>query len=163
MQANRGGSEHQRRSVDVLIARSVAPASQLNPSKAIWRPSTISSGCSYSTEDIVIAQPPVVYPATKLPATGLYFCPVAQCGRRSGTRFNLRHHFLMQHPRDLICIPAEGSHPLPKCKHCGLQTPVGDLNGGHHHTELCQWGWERKQQHAAAVHSQVALGRLFTA
>jgi hypothetical protein len=39
---------------------------------------------------------------------------------------------------------------------------VEDLNGGHHHTELCQRGWERKQQHAAAVCSQEALERSFT-
>jgi hypothetical protein len=41
--------------------------------------------------------------------------------------------------------------------------PVEELNGGHHRTELCQQGWERKQQHAAAVCSQEALRRLFTA
>jgi hypothetical protein len=41
--------------------------------------------------------------------------------------------------------------------------PVGDLNGGYHCTELCQRGWERKWQHAAAVRSQEALERLFTA
>jgi hypothetical protein len=67
----------------------------------------------------------------------------------------------MQHPQDLVCIPAEGSHPLPKSKHCGLQTPVGNLNGGHHRTELCQQGWERKRQHAAAVRSQEALRHSF--
>jgi hypothetical protein len=55
--------------------------------------------------DIVVARPPEVYRATKSPATGLYFCPVAQCGGQSGTRFNLRRHFLMQHPQDLVCIP----------------------------------------------------------
>jgi hypothetical protein len=113
--------------------------------------------------DIVVAQPPVVYRATKSPATSLYFCPVAQCGGQLGTRFNLCRHFLMQHPQDLVCIPIEGSQPLPKCEHCGLQTPVEDLNGGHHCTELCQRGWERKLQHAAAVRSQEALRRLFTA
>ena len=32
-----------------------------------------------------------------------------------------------------------------------------DLNGDHHRTELCQQGWERKQQHAAAVCSQEAI------
>ena len=69
----------------------------------------------------------------------------------------------MRHPQDLIRIPIEGSHPLPKCERCGLQTPVEDLNGGHHRTELCQRGWERKLQHAAAVRSQEALRRLFTA
>jgi hypothetical protein len=104
-------------------------------------------------QDIVVARLPVVYRATELPATGLYFCPVAQYGRQLGTRFNLCHHFLMGHPQDLVCIPAEGSHPLPKCKRCGLQTLVGDLTGGHHRTELCQQGWEIKWQHAAAVHS----------
>jgi hypothetical protein len=40
--------------------------------------------------------------------------------------------------------------------------PVEGLNGGHCHTELCQQGWERKQQHTAAVHSQEALGCSFT-
>jgi hypothetical protein len=93
----------------------------------------------------------------------MYFCLVAQCGGQLGTRFNLRCHFLMRHPQDLVCIQIEGSHPLPKCEHCGLQMPVEDLNGGHHHTELCQQRWERKRQHAAAVCSQEALGRLFMA
>ncbi len=69
----------------------------------------------------------------------------------------------MQHPQDLVCIPIEGSHPLPKCERCGLQTPVEDLNGSHHRTELCQRGWERKWQHVAAMRSQEALRRLFMA
>jgi hypothetical protein len=113
--------------------------------------------------NIVVARAPEVYRATESPATGLYFCPVAQCGGQSGTRFNLRRHFLMQHPQDLVCIQIEGSQPLPKCERCGLQTPVEDLNGGHHRTVLCQREWERKWQHAAALGSQEALGRLFTA
>jgi hypothetical protein len=66
--------------------------------------------------DIVVAQPPEDYHATKSPATGLYFCPVAQCGGHLGTRFSLRHHFFMRHPQDTICIPIEGSQPLPKCE-----------------------------------------------
>ena len=49
IQANRRGSEHQRRSVDVLIVRSVAPALQLQPSEVIWRPSTTFSGRLSST------------------------------------------------------------------------------------------------------------------
>jgi hypothetical protein len=68
----------------------------------------------------------------------------------------------MGHPQDLVCIPAKGSQPLPGCKQCGLQTPVEDLNGGHHHTELCQRGWERWCQHAAATRSQQALNHVFT-
>jgi hypothetical protein len=35
--------------------------------------------------------------------------------------------------------------------------------GGHHRTELCQWGWERKRQHAAAARSQETLECSFTA
>ena len=69
----------------------------------------------------------------------------------------------MRHPQNLVCFPVEGSQPLPKCERCGLQTPVADLNGGHHHTELCRRGWERKRQHAAAVRSQEALKQSFTA
>jgi hypothetical protein len=68
----------------------------------------------------------------------------------------------MQHPQGLICMLAEGFQPLPKCDQCGLQTPVRDLNGGHHRTELCQRGWERKCQHAAAVRSQQALMQTIT-
>jgi hypothetical protein len=65
--------------------------------------------------DIVVARPAVVYRATKLLSTGIYFCPVPQCGGQAGTRYNLRQHFLLQHPQDLVCIPVEGSLPLPKC------------------------------------------------
>ncbi len=113
--------------------------------------------------DIVPDQDAVAYRATEYPATGIYSCPVLQCGGKSGTRFNLRCHFLMQHPQDLVCIPIEGSQPLPKCEQCGLQMPLEDLSQGHHWTALCQRGWERKGQHVAAVRSQQALGRSFTA
>ncbi len=104
-----------------------------------------------------------VYRATESPATGIYLCPVPQCGGHSGTRFHLPRHFPMQHPQDLVCIPIEGSLPLPKCARCGLQTPVKDLSQGHYRTALCQRGWERKCQHEAAVHSQRALERTFCA
>ena len=50
--------------------------------------------------DIVIAGPPVVYRATESPNTGIYFCPVAQCGGQLGTRVNLCLNFLMQHSQD---------------------------------------------------------------
>ncbi len=112
--------------------------------------------------DIIVACPAEVFPAIKMPTTGIYYCPVPQCAGTSSTRFSLRQHFLMQHPQDLVCIPAEGSRPLPKCDQCGLQTPVRDLNGGHHRTELCQRGWERKCQHVAAARSQQALEQMFT-
>ena len=65
--------------------------------------------------DIVLACHTVVYRATELLSTGIYFCPVPQCGGQAGTRYNLRQHFLLQHPQDLVCIPVEGSLPLPKC------------------------------------------------
>ncbi len=68
----------------------------------------------------------------------------------------------MQHPQDLVCIPAKGSQPLPRCKQCGLQMPVEDLNGDHHCTELCQRRWERRCQHAAAMRSQQVLNHVFT-
>ncbi len=113
--------------------------------------------------DLAPEQAAVVYPATESPATGIYLCPVPQCGSHSGTRFNLHQHFLMRHPQDLVCIPIEGSLPLPKCARCGLQTPVEDLSRGYHRTVLCQRGWERKCQHEAAVHSQQALVRTFCA
>jgi hypothetical protein len=113
--------------------------------------------------DLVPERAAVFYRATESPATGIFSCPVPQCGGRSGTRFNLRRHFLMQHPQDLVCIPIEGSLPLPKCTRCGLQTPAEDLSRGHLRTELCQRGWERKRQHEAAARSQQALKRTFCA
>jgi hypothetical protein len=39
---------------------------------------------------------------------------------------------------------------------------VRDLHGGGHRKELCQGGWERKCQHAAAARSQQALEHSFT-
>jgi hypothetical protein len=42
-----------------------------------------------------------------------------------------------------------------------INSSIEDLNGGHHRTELCQRGWEKKRQHVAAVRSQEALGRSF--
>jgi hypothetical protein len=101
--------------------------------------------------DIVPDRDAVVYHAVESPTTGIYSCPVPQCGGESGTRFNLCRHFLMQHPQDLVCIPIKGLQPLPKCDQCGLQMPVEDLSRGHHLTALCQRGWERKGQHVAAV------------
>jgi hypothetical protein len=68
----------------------------------------------------------------------------------------------MQHPHDLVCMPAKGFQPLPKCERYGLQMPMRDLNGGHHRTELCPRGWERKCRHAAATRSQQALEQTFT-
>jgi hypothetical protein len=62
-----------------------------------------------------------------------------------------------------MCIPIEGSLPLPKCTHSGLQTMVEDLGRGHQCTGLCQRGGERKCQHEAAVRSQRALERRFSA
>jgi hypothetical protein len=113
--------------------------------------------------DLVSERAADVYHATELPATGIYSWPVPQCGGHSGTRFNLRRHFLMQHPQDLVCVPIEGSLPLPKCAHCGLQLPVEDLGRGHHRTGLCQRGWERKCQHEAALCSQRTLECTFSA
>jgi hypothetical protein len=114
-------------------------------------------------QDIVPDQDAVVYRATESLTTGIYSCPVPQCGGASGTRFNVRRHFLMQHPQNLVCITIKGSQPLPRCKRCGLQTPVEDLSRGHHRTALCQREQERKGEYEAAVHSQQALGQLFTA
>jgi hypothetical protein len=114
--------------------------------------------------DLVPERAAVVYHATELPATGIYLCPVPQCGGHSGTRFNLRRHFLiMQHLQDLVCILIKGSLPLPKCAHCRLQTPVRGLSRGHHCTGLCQRGWERICQHEAAVCSKRALEHTFSA
>jgi hypothetical protein len=90
--------------------------------------------------DIIPDQDAVVYRATESPTTGIYSCPVPQCRGTSGTRFNLRHHFLMGHPQDLVCIPIEGSQPLLRCERCGLQTMVEDLSRGHHRRALCQRG-----------------------
>jgi hypothetical protein len=114
-------------------------------------------------QDLVPEQAAVVYHATESLTTSIYSCPVPQCGGQSGTRFNLCWHFLMRHPQDLICIPIEGSKPLPQCIQCGFQKPVEDLNQGNHHTGLCQRGWERKRQHVAAVRSQQAINHMFTA
>jgi len=83
MQANRWGSEHQHRSVDTLVARSMVETQH-----------DIFRWCVLN-RDIIVALTPEVYRVTKLPTISLSFCLVAQCGRQSGTRFNLHRQFLM--------------------------------------------------------------------
>ncbi len=88
-------------------------------------------------QDLIPERAAVVYRAIGLPATGIYLCLVPECGGKSGTRFNLCRNFLMQHFHNLVCIPIEGSQPLPQCAGCGLQTPVEDLNQDYCRTGLC--------------------------
>jgi hypothetical protein len=150
----------QQQSVGMLTAKSVASAWRLNSLKPFGDTAGhLPVVCAQS--GFVPEQAAVVYHATELPATGIYSCPVPQCGGHSGAGFNLRQHFLMQHPQNLVSIPIKGSPPLPKCTLCGLQKPVEDLGRVHYRTGLCQRGWERKCQHEAAVHSQCALKRTF--
>jgi hypothetical protein len=83
MQANRQGSEHQQQSINALIPRSVAPALKPNPSKAIWRPSTTSFGCLYSTGILLLH---VRYRSTVLPSCPSQACNFAQCHSVVGSR-----------------------------------------------------------------------------
>jgi hypothetical protein len=46
-------------------------------------------------QDIIIALLAEVYHAIEAPSTGIYYCPVPQCGGFSSTRYNLCQHFLI--------------------------------------------------------------------
>jgi hypothetical protein len=98
-------------------------------------------------------------------ATGEYACTVPGCIGigMAHTGHKLRHHYVMHHLIYLMIIPKEGSVPLLRCHLYGMQTPVEALSKGHTQTELCRDLCARKQQHAAARDSQLALKTRFTA
>ena len=60
-------------------------------------------------------------------ATGEYTGPVPGwhlCTVHTG--YSLRHHFVMQHPTNLMIIPKEGSMPISRCHLRGMQPPADD-------------------------------------
>ena len=75
MPISRPGTQ-QHRSIIGLSVKSVAPALRLDPSKAIWRPSTIYSGRSYSTVTLSlhVLQWSTVLPNHPPPASTLARC-----------------------------------------------------------------------------------------
>jgi hypothetical protein len=147
----------QQRNVGALSARSVAPALQLNPSKATWRCSMTSTGHLFSirTSSLIKTLWSTVL-LNPLPlASTLAWC--RNVGGRQAPGSIYTTIFSCNILRILFASQL-GSQPLPRCEQCGLQMPVEDLSQGHHRTALCQRGWERKGQYAAAIHSQQALG-----
>jgi hypothetical protein len=75
MPSSRRGTQ-QPRSIIGLTVTSVVPALQLDPSKAIWRPSRTSSGCLYSTGTSLlhVLQWSIVLPNRPPPASTLAWC-----------------------------------------------------------------------------------------
>ena len=162
MLANKQGSAQQRRSVDALLARFVAPALQLNPSKAIWRPSMTSSGRLYSTgiSSLHTRQWSTVLPNHPPPA-----CTFARWHSVAGSRApGLIYPVIFSCNIPRICLHSDQGLPtLTAVRALWIADAGGGPQWGSRRTELCQRGWERKRQHAAAVCSQEALERSFTA
>jgi hypothetical protein len=86
MPISRPGTQ-QHQSVIGLSVKSVAPASRLDPSEATWRPSTTSSGCSYSTgtSSLHALQWSTVLPNCSLPASTFARCHSVGGKRAPGT------------------------------------------------------------------------------
>ena len=70
---------------------------------------------------------------------------------------------MFRHPQDSITILEEGSAPLPRCEHCGLQTTYSDLNGSHYSSALCAEGRDRRRRRAALEDSRLSQERVFYA
>jgi hypothetical protein len=100
-----------------------------------------------------------VFKATESASNGRYYCPVPGCEGWAGTKWNLRWHFSMRHPLDLVNIPGEGIYP--RCNRCGMQ--VNPEARRHEQTKHCMEGFERKVQHEAAENSALALEEICTA
>jgi hypothetical protein len=113
--------------------------------------------------EIMVNRLPVIYRAIELAALGKYIGLVPRCSGKASTKWNLRRHFLDQHPRDLVYLPSKGTVPFPRCERCGMQTECRALYGRHQHTQLCQNGWDKKLQHEAAETTRVALAQLGSA
>ena len=74
-------------------------------------------------------------------------------------KWNLRRHFVLRHPQDLVEIPGEGVYP--QCRLCGMQTSPLAFN--HEGSKLCLEGTARREQCEAEVDSVQALQVQFTA
>jgi hypothetical protein len=85
-QADRQGTQQLQR-VGGLIVTSVAPALQLNPSKAIWRPSMTFSGCLYSTEisSLYVLQRSTVLSKRLTPASTAARCHCVRANQAPGS------------------------------------------------------------------------------
>lgn len=101
---------------------------------------------------------------TSMPrAGGKSQCPVQGCTARFAKWREMQVHFHFCHPLDSIHILEEGSAPLPRCKHCGLQTTYWDLNRTHYSSALCAAGRERRRRAQALEDSRRAKEQVFSA
>ncbi len=85
-QADRQGTQ-QLQSVGGLTVTSVAPASRLNPSKAIWRPSMTFFGCLYSTKilSLHVLQRSTVLSKRLTPASTVARCHCVRANQAPGS------------------------------------------------------------------------------
>jgi len=128
-------------------------ASHLETQHGVYRSRVIN-------QEFLVDRPAVVYEAhASAEARTKYFCPVPECEGWASTKWNLRRHFQMRHPKDLVDIPGEGVYP--PCLTCGMQT--SPLASGHERTAMCKEGGLRILQRKAAVDSALALQQRFTA
>ena len=82
-----------------------------------------------------------------------FFCSVPQCEGWVSTKWNLRRHFQMRHPKDLVDIPGEGVYQT--YLNCGMQ--MSPLASGHERTVMYKEGGLRILQWEAAVDLMLAL------
>jgi hypothetical protein len=109
-------------------------------------------------EEIVLPTTHVAYlsqPINRL------FCPYPGCSGDLASEINLRRHFAVRHPADLVSTPRDRCPP--KCDRCGLQVTLAQRMGGHEDTKQCAEGEAQRVQHEAAATSIKALGERFTA
>ena len=88
------------------------------------------------------------------------FCPYPGCNGDLASELNLRRHFAVRHPADLVSTPRNGC--LLKCNRCGLQVTLEQCMHGHKDTKQCEEGEARRVQHKAAATSIKALEERFT-
>ena len=81
--------------------------------------------CNLITEDC----PPVIYPLTLSMAMAKFACPVTGCAGRAGTKYDLRRHYRILHPQDLVDVPGKGC--CSRCDCWGTQVnPIATCHKG---------------------------------
>jgi hypothetical protein len=69
-------------------------------------------------------------------------CPVDGCMAKAACGYQMRRHFVSQHPRDSITVLQEGPVPLPRCTACGMFSTTAST---HPETSECK-KWTKRAE-----------------
>jgi hypothetical protein len=85
-------------------------------------------------------------------------CPVEGCHAKADCGYQMRRHFVSQHPIDSITVLQEGPNPLPRCRACGMFSTTADT---HSETIECKKWAKRAEKVTTSENRAKAIERKF--